>query len=120
MSARSILNVSKRTSFFHAYDKHRLRRASPGSVFKPLTWKPRWYFQAGLFVLCCSFPWVVAFHHTKLPYHDKFVEQVVNKVWHFEDKDNFDVFDKLPPVKTVYDLELAEMDDIDIEANTNQ
>eukprot|EP01084_Bolivina_argentea_P115428 205262_1 len=96
-----------RNSFFHAYDKERLRRPSPGSVFRPLTWKPRWRFQAGLFALCCAFPWVLAFHHGRIPFFDKLVEKVVCNVWHFEDKDNFDTFEKLPPVKTMYDRELS-------------
>ena len=108
---------SYRTSFFHAYDQERVRRKNPGSVFKPLTWKPRWRMQVALFGLCVGFPWLIAFNHKRIPFHDKIVERMVTKLWHFEDKDNFDTFEKLPPVKTMYDRELKEMnlDDMDID-----
>ena len=113
----NILNINliksqRRGNFFHAYDQTKSRRKSPGSVFKPLTWKPRWRLQATLFIICCGFPWVIAFHHGKIPYFDKTIERMVTQVWHFEDKDNFDTFDRLPPVKTMYDPQLEKLKDV--------
>ena len=62
--------------------------------------------QAGLFILCCGFPWIIAFHHSKVPGHDAIVERMVQHLWYFEDKDNVNTFERLPPVKTIYDKTL--------------
>ena len=106
-----IIQQSYRYNFFHAYEKSKPRRKSPGSVFKPLTWKPRWKMQATLFAICCGFPWVIGFHHSQIPGFDKLLERVVMHLWHWEDKDGRDTFASLPPVKTMYDRELEKFRD---------
>mmetsp|Transcript_49137 Transcript_49137/g.78495 ORF Transcript_49137/g.78495 Transcript_49137/m.78495 type:complete len:138 (-) Transcript_49137:127-540(-) len=113
-TARFLMHRSNPKLFHHSYRNSFVEYNKVNAVrnkpVKSFTSKPRWRWQITLFATCCAFPWIVAFHHRSIPGMDKGVERLVGYLWHFEDKDNVDTFDKLPPVKTMYDQQLEQYD----------
>ena len=52
----------------------------PGSVFQPMTWKPRWLWQVTFLGICFSTPILQTFFHSYVPGLDWFTEIMVYNV----------------------------------------
>lgn len=72
--------LSKYTKYSISYQGRPTRGPEwkrPGSVFQPITWKPRWMWQATLLAICVSLPILQTFLHSYVPGLDYFTEVLV-------------------------------------------